>query len=99
MYIFFSQLESSQVSVRVTARSQAWEKTSSRNELQLFSVDNVIKVKAAGNKPAHASYLEPTEGAQRAWQMAGLKIPERSSAAASKCAQSPIIAIVIFYSF
>lgn len=33
----------------------------SRNQLQLFSVDNVIKLKAAANTPAPVSYLERTE--------------------------------------
>lgn len=82
--------------LRAAARSQTWEKTSSRNQLQLFSVDNVIKVKAAA-KTAHASYLEPAQGAQRACQMTVLLFPERSSAAAKKSAQSPIIVVIVFF--
>lgn len=79
----------------MAARSQTWRKMSSRNQLQLLPVDNIIKVKAAANTTAHASYLERTEGAQRACQMTGLQIPERSSAAVKKYPQSPIIIIVI----
>lgn len=54
-----------------------------------------MKVKAAANTTAHASYLERTEGAQRACQMTGLQIPERSSAAVKKYPQSPITIIIV----
>lgn len=45
------------LSVRVF--SGLWKR--SRNQLQLFSVDNVIKLGAAANTLGTASYLERTE--------------------------------------
>lgn len=60
MNFYFCTVYPSQVWAHMAARSQTWRKTSSRNQLQLFSVDNIIKVKAAANTTAHASYLERT---------------------------------------
>lgn len=47
------------VCVSVRAHSGLWKR--SRNQLQLFSVDNIIKLKAVANTAASDSYLERTE--------------------------------------
>ena len=56
----------------------------SRNQLQLFSVDNVIKLKAAAHTPAAASYLGRMEIYKRKESSAHRKKgPEWDSAARS----------------
>lgn len=67
-------------------------------------VDDVVKVKAATNTSAHASYLDRTEAAQRACLMPGLQVPERSSAAVKKTRLPPLLLLLsllllLFYSF
>ncbi len=67
----------------------------SRNQLQLFSVDNVIKLKAAANAPASVSYLERTEiyklgergahGERPAWDSACPACAQWSQSASNLC--------------